>query len=627
MSDILLLLSPFTQINTPYPSTAYLKGYLERKGISASQADLGLETILKLFSADGLRELFDEIAQQKRGKLPAKLKRMIADKERYINTIEPTILFLQGKRETLSYSICNLNYLPGRANSEEAVEDIQWAFGTSGLRDQARYLATLYLEDICELIRETIDPEFGFSRYAERLGRCASSFDEIESEMQKPYNFIERLTQPLIEKHIEETRPKIVAFSVPFPGNLYSSLRLGKWLKERFPELPIIMGGGFVNTELRSISELRLFKYIDYLLLDDGEDPLLMVVRHIKGEIGRDELVRTFMLDESGNEIIYIDNDRWKPCKQSETGYPDYSGLPLEKYISVIEIGNPMHKLWSDGRWNKMTLAHGCYWGKCAFCDGSLDYIKRYEPNKATTLVDRMERLIEETGEIGFHFVDEAAPPALLKEMSLEIIRRRLTVVWWGNIRFEKSYTAELCELLRKSGCIAVSGGLEVASPRLLKLINKGVTVPQVARVCRNFTEAGIMVHAYLMYGFPSQTAQETIDSLETVRQMFEFGLIQSGFWHRFAMTAHSPVGLDPDKYGCRITEPPFGGFARNDVQFESLTGCDPELFGEGLRISLYNYMNGAGFDLPLYRWFPDIRVPRTSLPPNYIEKILSNER
>lgn len=61
------------------------------------------------------------------------------------------------------------------------------------------------------------------------------------------------------------------------------------------------------------------------------------------------------------------------------------------------------------------------------------------------------------------------------------------------------------------------------------------------------------MVHAYLMYGFPTQTAQETIDSLEMVRQMFEQGIIQSGFWHQFAMTAHSPVGLDPKVLECNI--------------------------------------------------------------------------
>ena len=426
-----------------------------------------------------------------------------------------------------------------------------------------------------------------------------------------------------MEKHIAKSKPKAIAFSVPFPGNLFSTLRLAQWLRQAHPDIPILMGGGFVNTELRSITDTRFFKYIDYLLLDDGEDPLFQVLRYLDGAIQKEELVRTFSLDENGSRVVYQDNPAYPACRQSETGFPDYEGLPLDKYISVMEMANPMHKLWSDGRWNKLTLAHGCYWGKCAFCDGSLDYIKRYEPNTAKTLVDRMERLIEQTGEIGFHFVDEAAPPALLREMAQEIIRRGITVVWWGNIRFEKSYTEELCDLLQRSGCIAVSGGLEVASPRLLKLINKGVTVAQVARVANNFTGAGIMVHAYLMYGFPTQTAQETIDSLETVRQMFELGLIQSGFWHRFAMTAHSPVGLHPAEYSCRVTEPPFGGFARNDVQFEALSGCDPELFSEGLRVSLYNYMNGTGFDLPLHKWFGGMKVPRTTLPPNYIERIV----
>ena len=621
--SVLLAISPFTQINTPYPSTAYLKGYLETKGVSSWQTDLGIEVILTLFSPQGLSDLFAEIEKLPKKKYPAPIRQMIANKQAYIHTIAPVIAFLQGKNDALTYRICNQDFLPesGRGNANE--EELEWAFGTSGLRDKARFLATQYLEDLCELIKETLDPEFGFSRYAEHLGRCASSFDEIEAALQKPYSYIDKLTQPLLEKLIQEHQPKVVAFSIPFPGNLFTTLRLAQWLRQTHPEIPILMGGGFVNTELRSISDIRFFKYVDYLLLDDGEDPLMQCLRLLNGEIQKENLVRTYALNETKDQVVYYNNPDFPICKQSETGVPDYEGLPLDQYISVMEMANPMHKLWSDGRWNKLTLAHGCYWGRCAFCDGSLDYIKRYEPNTATTLVDRMERLIEQTGEIGFHFVDEAAPPILLRDMAKEILRRNLTVVWWGNIRFEKSYTAELCDLLQRSGCIAVSGGLEVASPRLLKLINKGVTVPQVARVANNFTAAGIMVHAYLMYGFPSETAQETIDSLETVRQMFELGLIQSGFWHRFAMTAHSPVGLDPDKYQCRVTEPPFGGFAKNDVQFEALTGCDPEIFSEGLRISLYNYMNGTGFDLPLHKWFGGVKVPRTTLPPNYIERVL----
>lgn len=622
-TPVLFILPPFTQINTPYPSTAYLKGYLATRGIASAQADLSLEVILAIFSKEGITALFDEAGKGKT-KLSANSRKILAERNRYQQTISPVIRFLQGKGDTLAYRICNGDYLPEAGRFVMDEEELEWAFGTLGMRDKARHLATLYLEDISDFIQETADPEFGFSRYAEHLGRCASSFDEIAQALEKPLSFTDHFLLQLLKEKIEATHPQILAFSIPFPGNLYSALRCAEWVKNNHPDITVAMGGGYVNTELRSISDTRFFQYTDYLLLDDGEDPIYELLQFLNGSITTEGLVRTFCLNETRDKIVFHNDPSHSACLQKETGMPDYEGLLLDKYISVIEVINPMHKLWSDGRWNKLTLAHGCYWGKCAFCDGSLDYIKRYEPNTANTLVDRMEKLIAQTGEIGFHFVDEAAPPALLKEMAGEIIRRGLTVTWWGNIRFEKSYTAELCELLRQSGCIAVSGGLEVASPRLLKLINKGVTVEQVAKVTSSFTQSGIMVHAYLMYGFPTETAQETIDSLEIVRQLFASGLIQSGFWHRFAMTAHSPVGLHPAEYGCKVTESPFGGFAQNDVQFTDTTGCQHELYGEGLRISLYNYMNGTGFDIPLHKWFGGLKVPRTSIPPNYIEKIIN---
>lgn len=350
LASVLLVLSPFTQINTPYPSTAYLKGYLEAKGVRAGQADLGIETILTLFSTQGLGELFAEIERRK-GKYPAKVRGMLANKQRYIDTITAVVAFLQGKNDPLAYRICNQDYLPESDRRSQNEEELEWAFGTSGLRDKARYLATLYLEDLCDLIRETIDPDFGFSRYAEHLGRCASSFDEIEEALQKPFGFIDRLTQPLLEKHIAESKPKAIAFSVPFPGNLFSSLRLAQWLRQAHPDIPILMGGGFVNTELRSITDTRFFKYIDYLLLDDGEDPLYQTLRYLDGAIPKEELVRTFSLDESGSRVVYQDNPAYPACRQNETGFPDYEGLPLDKYISVMEMANPMHKLWSDGRW------------------------------------------------------------------------------------------------------------------------------------------------------------------------------------------------------------------------------------------------------------------------------------
>lgn len=620
-TKVFLLTPPFTQLNTPYPATAYLKGFFNTKGISCFQADLGIEVILRLFSKQGLTDLFQRIEENPQD-WSDNSQRIIALRDEYLKTIDAVILFLQGKNPTLSHLICQEDFLP-EASRFAQLEELDWAFGSMGTQDKAKHLATLYLEDISDLIVECVDPHFGFSRYAERLGRSANSFDELYESLQQPYTYIDELYIDILHERMREVNPTLVGFSVPFPGNLYAAFRGAQYIKQFFPNVKITMGGGFPNTELRSLTDARVMEFFDFITLDDGEAPLECLVEHLEGKREAGALKRTFTLIDS--KVTYIDNSGCKDYKQSEVGTPDYSDLLLDDYISVIEIVNPMHRMWSDGRWNKLTMAHGCYWGKCTFCDISLDYIKIYEPVAAKLLVDRMEEMIAQTSQNGFHFVDEAAPPALMREVALEIIRRKLAVTWWTNIRFEKSFTADLCRLLKASGCIAVSGGLEVASDRLLELIQKGVTVAQVARVTRNFTEAGIMVHAYLMYGFPTQTAQETIDSLEMVRQMFELGVLQSGFWHQFAMTAHSPVGMYPEKFGVLKENDAIGSFANNDIVHVDKTGANHDKFSFGLKKSLFNYMHGICFDYPLQDWF-EFKVPHTKVPDGYIYDVLQED-
>ncbi len=624
LKDILLITPPFTQLNTPYPATAYIKGFLNTKNISAFQMDLGIEVILELFSKPGLTTLF-RFAENNKDCFTANSLRIFSLKDDYIKTIDATIAFLQGNNPTLAHQICSGNFLP-EASRFEQLDDMEWAFGSMGLQDKAKHFATLYLEDISDFIVECVDDNFGFSRYAERLGRSANSFDEMYAHLHKELTYIDAISLKILDEKIKAQQPKLVLISVPFPGNLYSAFRCAQYIKNHFPEIKISMGGGFPNTELRELKDPRVFEFFDYITLDDGELPVELlhsaVCHSDDSDFSSNEFKRTFLLEKE--KVVYQNNSTKSDYKQSQVGTPDYSDLHLDKYISVIEIANPMHSLWSDGRWNKLTMAHGCYWGKCTFCDISLDYIKLYEPVTAKLLVDRMEELILQTGENGFHFVDEAAPPALMREVALEIIKRKITVSWWTNIRFEKSFTLDLCVLLKESGCIAVSGGLEVASDRLLALIQKGVTVEQVAQVTRNFTESGIMVHAYLMYGYPTQTVQETIDSLEMVRQLFEAGVLQSGFWHQFAMTAHSPVGMFPEEFGI-IPEQNSITFANNDIQFKDITGIDHDQFSFGLKKSLFNYMHGICFEYELEEWF-DFKTPQTSISPDFINVALVKE-
>lgn len=618
---VLLLTPPFCQLNTPYPATLFLKGFLRLHKITCFQADLGIEVIDRLFSPAGLSILFREI-ESGHFSVKGSSRKMINRKEEYIQTIGPVMQFLRGHQPEMAHRICSRDWLPeGRRFAR--IPDLQPEFGRLGLQDKAKYLATCYLEDISDLITGTVDPGFGFSRYAEHLGRYAYRFDELEQALEEPSQrvLVDRLMTEILEQLVEQYQPQLIAFTIPFPGNLYGALRCGQWVRQNRHGIKIVLGGGFVSTELRSLSDPRVFRYADFVCLDDGEVPLLNILDHLDGKRAVERLKRTYCLKDG---LVFLMNGSEMPDPPVPgKGVPDYGGLPMEKYLSVLELANPMHRLWSDGRWNKLMLAHGCYWGKCSFCDVTLDYIHRFEPNTAKSLCDQMEAVICQTGRNGFHFTDEAAPPALLRNLAEEILRRKLTVTWWTNIRFEKNFTPELCQLLKKSGCIAVSGGLEVASPRILKMINKGVTVEQVTQVTANFSRSGILVHAYLMYGFPTQTARETIDSLEIVRQLFKHGLIQSGFWHRFALTAHSPVGQSPERFGIGQVMIPEASFALNDLDFTDPAGCDHERYGEGLRKALYNYMHGQCFHFQLREWF-DFPVPETSVSPRFVKQVLS---
>jgi hypothetical protein len=627
---VLSVIPPMTQLNTPYPSTAYLTGFLRSRGVDAVQEDLALALVLRLLSKEGLQRIADAVRASHADLTSPSVQAFMAQEARYLQTIEPVIAFLQGRDATLAHRIVGRQFLPEGPRfaalevyvDEEGGDPLGWAFGALGQADRAKHLATLYLNDLADVLRDAIDDRFEFVRYAESLAGSQPSFEPLAKALAAPPTLVDEALQALALSALQRHTPDLVVLSVPFPGTVYAALRIAQTIKRHAPHTRIVLGGGFVNTELRSLSEPRLFDFVDYVTLDAGERPLLALIEHLKGQRSMQRLVRTFVREAESGEVRYV-NMMEADIAFAEVGTPTWDGLPLSKYLSLLDMLNPMHRLWSDGRWNKLTVAHGCYWKKCSFCDVSLDYISRYEGASASVLVDRIDAIVAETGQTGFHFVDEAAPPKALKALSNELIARQTGISWWGNIRFEKTFTPELCQRLADSGCIAVSGGLEVASDRLLALMKKGVSVDQVACVTRAFSEAGILVHAYLMYGFPTQTVQDTVDALELVRQLFVNGCIQSGFFHRFACTVHSPVGMHPEDYGVTLKPLPPGRFAKNDIAFVDPTGVDHDALGVGLKKAIYNYMHGIGLEEDVRAWFP-FAVPKTTIRRNRIARALA---
>jgi radical SAM superfamily enzyme YgiQ (UPF0313 family) len=635
---VLLVTPPMIQLNTPYPATAYLTGFLRlhaaELGLEVAQADASIELFLRLFSAARITRMAEELKVRakragRKAAVPPAIAHFLENAGRYADTVEPAIRFLQRRDPSLAFRIVGRAFLPEGPRFAQVVdEQVHAAFGALGTTEQARYLASLFVDDLADVWREGIDPRFELARYGEKLAASSATFDPLDEALSGEPTLVDETLDELTRELVAAQRPDIVALTAPFPGNVYGAFRMARTIRAQDPRITLILGGGWVNTELRALRDPRVFDYFDYVTLDDGERPLLSLLQRLHG---RDtKLVRTYV--RKGGQVVLETDPMQHDIPQKDTGVPTYDGLPLDRYVSIMEMLNPMHRFWSDGRWNKITLAHGCYWKKCSFCDVSLDYIGRYDEPSTDLILRRIKALIAETGETGFHLVDEAAPPSAMRSLAKRLIAEKVSITWWGNIRFEKTFTGELCRLLAESGCVAVSGGLEVASDRLLALMKKGVTVEQVARVTRAFTDAGIMVHAYLMYGFPTETEQDTVDALERVRQLFAAGCIQSAYWHRFSATAHSPIGLNPDAYGITLAPPADITFAHNDVSFVDPTGTDHDYLGSGLRKALYNYMHGVGLEADVREWFdPRPRgrrgaapaVPRTKVPRNLIESFL----
>lgn len=643
---ILLIQPPLTQLNTPYPAITHLTGFLRSKGIDAEQCDIGIELIDRLFTRENLAKIFaqaEEICGFGTEKHTSKnTRKILNNKYLYINKVEDVIDFLRGKKQSNATLFSRSDFWEGMPRLE-ADEELEYDYGTAGNYDRAKYLCSLFIKNITDII-QIVDPHFELIRYAEHLCTYIYKFDIIEKELRKPHTIVTDLTLEILEEKIEKYKPEYIGFSVPFPGNLLQCIKCAEYIKSHHPQIKTIMGGGYVNTELRKMTDTGVFKYIDFITFDDGELPLLRIVTD--GELvrtataGTTETTETTTTastastvmaktvegtanravgfesqnsksgadSEKKTRVIFCNMDSKENIPFGELPAPTTAGLPMDKYLNFTDSTNPMHRLWSDGKWNKMMLAHGCYWAKCAFCDTTLDYIRRFERCDIGIIVDRMEAMIAETGENGFHFVDEAAPPALLKQLAEEIIKRKLTVSYWTNIRFDRTFTPELCRLLATSGCIAVSGGLEVASPRVLKLINKGVTIESATECIRNLNSNNIMVHTYLMYGFPSQTVSELFDSLGRVRDLFANQLIQSAFWHRYAMTCHSSSGKNPENVNAKAVEQKDNPFANNEIPFIDPLGIDWEQWSEGLNLATYNYMRGTGYDVPLKQWFPFLK-------------------
>jgi len=616
---ILLLTPPLVQANTPYSATPLLVASLRGHGFDAVQDDLSLRLVLRIFSKEGVRHCA-RILRRRRGRSPANALRFLAHADEYVSTIECVLRFLQGRDVSGAASIASRRLLPEGPRFQPLAEAVPaQIFNALGEQEQARHLASLYLDDLADMVRDGVDPRFEFSRYAEKLAVSLPAFDPLLHALRARSTWVDRLQDEETDACMVRHHPALVAVTVPFPGCVYGAFRIAARIKARHSGVRTVLGGGYVNTELRELSDPRVFDFFDFITLDDGELPLLRLAAQVRGQ--RQPLVRT-RLRENGR-VVFCDDPKMPVLRHAQRPAPLYDGLPLDGYFGMKESLNPMQTLWSEFRWNKLMLAHGCYWHRCAFCDTRLDYIRRYDPAPVDRIMAWIRSSVRQTGCRGFHFTDEAAPPALLEKLSQKLLDEKLAIQWWTNIRFEPSFNRARAAQMAAAGCMAVTGAIETASEASLCAMHKGIRLDRVARTIRDLSGAGIGVHAYLMYGFPNQDARELADALEYVRQLFAAGILHSAYWHRFALTVHSAIYADPGAFGVKLLPMPAASFACNEAAYADQQRADYAAWGAGLRKAVYNYMFGVGLDEPVSFWFDGLAVPRPRLPKTFVKRAL----
>ena len=653
MLNTVIIQPPLVQLNTPYPSGAYLKAFFkkvyEQKNIEGSVEwfDLSTELFHSIFCKKGLEHIFhtssgralnlaDNFENQGDEDSAFQLRRYVSQSELWVRWIDVIVSVVCGGDSKISgreftHEFVRSAHSPRGNRMERFLSELGRDVGV----DDSQILASLALADLADYITMCYDSNFALIRYAEHLATSTSRFEDVLNGLNSPVlkNFYAPLLQKTLEQFSKENT--LYCVSVPFPGCFEAAVFTGQFIKHNCTlQSTVAFGGGYINTELRTVQEKRLFDYCDFLSYDKGYGSYLELF-YKAGEINFD--LKKALNGKPFYNLKYIsDNkivepltdcpDYQKAEKQFiRTIVPDFSGIDFSRFPRLADDNNAMHRIWNDGAWLKAYMAYGCYWHRCAFCDTSLDYVKGFCGTDVSSLYKGLHEQAERAGVYGIHFVDEACPPISMQKFALLNAEcEKVPLTWWGNIRFEKTFSRDLADLLSYGGLTAVSGGIEIATGSGLDSVNKGTDIESIVAACCAFKEAGVLVHSYMIFGFWNQSDQDLINSMETLRQMFANGILDSAFWHQFTLTQHSTVykewleGKHPE---LKPIAKPEGQFAENDIHYQG--EGKSEKYSAPLNTALELWMHGQKLNKNVESYFP-FKMPSPSIPKNYVEQLIA---
>lgn len=543
-----LIFPPSWMPSQPFLSLPSLQGFLKKMGVeNISIRDLNIEIMDVLLSTE-------------------KVKRTHARIEERLNNGTEVI----GSEENPEEVYSRLNWAREVIERENMVQNVEWAKST--LKSRHFYEIDDYVES-WKIVDRWLQA-FGMLYYPSEISiadntmrySVYSSEDVLKAvndKYENPYHDL--FNEHVIDSMIQED-PDLVGISVTATSQVMPAFTLARLLKEKNRDIHITMGGSVFTKLIDNLQQNHiLFDLVDSFIVFEGEHALLGLIEQLEGKKDFSKVPNLVYKEDNKvrvNQPFHIEDINSLPT-------PDYDGFPLDLYLS------PKRVLPLQG-------SRGCYWRKCTFCNLHVDNLKFRLRNLDLVLED-MDRLKEKYGAEYMFFSDECMPVKQLDNMSSKLIEKGNDVKWMAGVRFDKGLTKEILSKARKAGCLKMVFGLESSNKRILSLMDKGIETEITKNIMDNCDETGIAIHMYVIVGFPSETREEALETLDFVisNEKFLKSKGASCLACLFELEKHAPILRDPGKYGLTKIGHPKQDDMSLGYFYETDRGMTPEESGE----------------------------------------------
>jgi len=523
--NITLIFPPqWTPQNPPHRGVTTLAGHLRHNGYNVNLKDLNVEFYDKILTPEYIEYSGKKtLLEYDRLRFTVFMKCNIREEDESLKAEAAKMLHIENYLKE-----CREAWEQTGALIDEAV---------SATRDPQRFYEANVLVDAFIIIEDALKI-ISLPYYPHQL--CFNDFyhPDIPLELKSILPYCDDKKQNMFYEFYEgvlpeifDTSPDLIIISMNSSTQVLPGLTLAKMIKNRNYGIHINISGDFFGRIKDNLLKLPKFfrNFCHSVTIGEGEKSMVELARTL---CNNDKL-------KNAPSILYMKNGKVRytgkgsPEKFENLGFQDLRGLKLYKYFTPEIV-------------LCLESSKGCYWGKCTFCD--TDFGVEHDIKSMDRLINEIKYLRDNYNIRHYEFVDESIRPEYMKEMAERFIEENLDIYWFSNGRLEEAFTPELLELLHRSGLTMILWGFESGNDRIMKLINKGISLEKRYDILKDSSDAGIWNFLYIFFGFPTETREEAMDTIKAMCERKD--IVHSYGRSVFTLGKHSILKEEAEKYG-----------------------------------------------------------------------------